>query len=74
MTDHAASDRISLAELDELSRRGDSVFLLDARKDDPYSMSATQAAGAIRVPPDRAKETVSALGLPFDAWLVSYCT
>jgi rhodanese-related sulfurtransferase len=67
-------DRITLAELDELRRKGEKVFLLDARTADAYRNSATQAAGAIRVPPDRATETVSALGLPQDAWLVSYCT
>jgi hypothetical protein len=67
-------DRISLAELDDLVRRGEPVFLLDARKDDVYGASATRATGAIRVPPDRATETVSVLGLPKDAWLVSYCT
>jgi rhodanese-related sulfurtransferase len=67
-------DRISLGELDELLRRGEQVFILDARKDDVYQASATRAAGAIRVPPDRALETVSGLGLPKDAWLVSYCT
>jgi len=68
------TDRISLAELDELLRRGEPVFILDARKDDVYQASATQAAGAIRVPLDHAVETVSGLGLPKDAWLVSYCT
>jgi len=67
-------DRITLDELDDLLRRGEPVFILDARKDDAYRDSATRAAGAIRVPPDRAVETVSALGLPKDVWLVSYCT
>jgi rhodanese-related sulfurtransferase len=68
--------RITLAELDDLLRRGERVVLLDARKPDSYEASATVAQGAIRVPPppDRAVETVSALGLPQDAWLVSYCT
>jgi sodium/hydrogen antiporter len=68
------ADRISLAQLDDLLRRGEPVFILDARKDDPYQGSATRAAGAIRIIPDRATESVSALGLPKDAWLVSYCT
>ena len=67
-------DRITLDELDDLLRRGEPVFILDARKDDAYRDSATRDAGAIRVPPDRAVETVSALGLPKDVWLVSYCT
>lgn len=68
------ADRISLAQLDDLLRRGERVFILDVRKDDGYEASATSAAGAIRVPPDRATASVSAFGLPPDAWLVSYCT
>ena len=72
--EQAITDRISFAELDDLVRRGKAVFILDVRKDDPYRASATQAAGAIRVAPDRATEAVSALGLPKDAWLISYCT
>lgn len=70
----AAADRVTLAQLDDLLRRGEPVFLLDVRKEPAYQDSATRAAGAIRVPPDRATETVSALGVPRDAWLVSYCT
>ncbi|MGH7700187.1 MAG: cation:proton antiporter [Gemmatimonadales bacterium] len=65
------TDRITLEELDDLRRRGERVVILDARKQDT---DPTRAAGAIRVPPDRAVETVSALGLPRDAWLASYCT
>lgn len=67
-------ERISLDEVDELRRRGQPVFILDARKEDVYQASATQAAGAIRVSPDAAAESVAALGLPRDAWLISYCT
>ncbi len=67
-------DRISLAQLDDLLRRGERVVLLDVRKEPGYRDSATRAAGAIRVPPDRATDTVSALGLPQDAWLVAYCS
>ena len=67
-------DRISLAQLDDLARRGEPVVLLDVRKEPEYRDSATRAAGAIRVAPDRAPATVSALGLPRDAWLVSYCS
>jgi NhaP-type Na+/H+ or K+/H+ antiporter len=70
----APLDRISLDQLDDLLRRGEPVFILDVRKEGPYQDSATRAAGAIRVAPDRATESVSALGLPRDAWLVSYCT
>jgi len=70
----AAAERITLAQLDDLLRQGASVLILDVRKEPAYQDSATRATGAIRVPPDRATETVSALGLPRDAWLVSYCT
>jgi NhaP-type Na+/H+ or K+/H+ antiporter len=69
----ASPDRISLDQLDDVVRRGERVFILDARKEAAYRDSATRAAGAIRVAPDRATETVSALGLPREAWLVSYC-
>jgi len=67
-------DRVSLDQLDDLVRRGEPVFVLDVRKDPAYRSSATRAAGAIRVEPDCAAAAVSALGLPRDAWLVSYCT
>ena len=67
-------DRISLAQLDELRSRGEPVFILDVRKSDAYRDSATVAVGAIRVDPDRAVEIVSGLGLPQNAWLISYCT
>ncbi len=67
-------DRITFAGLDELRRRGEQVVLLDVRKDGNYAGSAMRAAGARRVPPTRPVETVSAFGLPPDAWLVSYCT
>jgi len=67
-------DRISLAQLEDLLHRGERVLLLDVRKEPGYQDSATKAAGAIRVAPDRAAETVAALGLPRDGWLVSYCT
>jgi NhaP-type Na+/H+ or K+/H+ antiporter len=68
------ADRLTLAGLDELRRRGESVVLLDVRKDGDYAGSATRVAGARRVPPTRPVETVSAFGLPPDTWLVSYCT
>jgi len=67
-------DRISLAQLDDLLRRGERVVLLDVRKEPAYRASATRAAGAIRVPPDRATDTVRAVGLPRDAWLIAYCS
>jgi hypothetical protein len=66
--------RITLAELDQLVRRGERVRILDVRKEPGYRDSTTQAAGAIRADPDRAVEAVSAMGLPPDTWLVSYCT
>ena len=72
--EQAITDRISLAQLDDLLLRGEDVFILDVRKYGAFQDSATKAAGAIRVAPDRATETVSAFGLPKDAWVVSYCT
>ena len=66
--------RITLDQLDALTRRGERVVLLDVRTDAAYRDSPVRAAGAVRVPPERAVEVVSSWGLPLDTWLVSYCT
>ena len=42
-----APDRISVAQLDDLLRRGERVLLLDVRKEPGYQDSATRAAGAV---------------------------
>ena len=66
--------RISLERLDALLRGGERVVLLDVRTPAAYRESAVRARGAVRVLPDRGVAVVSSWGLPFDTWLVSYCT
>lgn len=72
--DRGDPERIDLAGLDELTRRGARVVLLDVRTDNAYASASERAAGAVRVPPERAVPVVSAMNLPPDTWLVSYCT
>lgn len=69
----AAQDRIMLPELLELQARGERIILLDVRKATAWSASATQARGAIRLPPDRAAQRAAELALPRHDWLVAYC-
>jgi len=66
--------RITLDELDRLQSMGEEVHILDVRADASYRRTAEQPAGAVRVPPERATDTVRVLGLPPDSWLVLYCT
>ena len=72
--DRGDPERIDLAGLDALVRRGAPVVLLDVRTDNAYASASERAAGAVRVPPERAVPVVSAMNLPSDTWLVSYCT
>ncbi|HEX5759840.1 MAG TPA: cation:proton antiporter [Thermoanaerobaculia bacterium] len=67
-------ERITLAQLAELERRGEPLAILDVRTESAYRETSERARGAVRVPPDRAVEGVRTLGLPLDTWLVSYCT
>lgn len=70
----ADPERITLDELAALEGSGTPHYLLDVRTEASWSASAEQAAGALRVPPDDAVRTVTRLGLPYDVWLVLYCT
>ena len=49
-------------------------MLLDVRTENAYASAAERAGGAVRVPPEKAVPVVSAMNLPADTWLVSYCT
>ena len=49
------------------------VRLLDVRSNSSYSGADLQAAGAVRVTPDRPEESAAALALPKNDWLVAYC-
>lgn len=67
-------ERITLEGLAELERRGEPVVLVDVRTPASYEGTAGRAAGAVRAELENVVKVVGAMGLPFDTWLVSYCT
>jgi NhaP-type Na+/H+ or K+/H+ antiporter len=66
--------RISLQEVRQLWQQKATVILLDVRTLRSYDSSEAQAAGSIRLSPDEAVKQVKERGLPYDTWLVAYCT
>jgi NhaP-type Na+/H+ or K+/H+ antiporter len=69
----ADPERISLAGLRQLVRRGEPVVILDVRTERSYGASDLQARGAARLPPDHIAERALELELPRQAWLVVFC-
>nr|WP_255603232.1 cation:proton antiporter [Oscillochloris sp. ZM17-4] len=67
-------DRVNLEQLRRLKSRGEPITLIDVRTERSYRASDTVAAGALRVPPDRAVATLRKHGVPANAWVVAYCT
>lgn len=70
----AATDRITLSELEQLRESGVQLSVLDVRTESSFTSTPDMAAGALRVHPDHAVAEVRRLGLPRDAWLALYCT
>jgi hypothetical protein len=70
----AEPELITPDELRALLARGEPVLPIDVRKPDPFAESGLQAAGARRLSPAGAADDARVLGLPSDAWLVTYCT
>lgn len=70
----AASDRMTLEQLHLHQSRGEPVVLIDVRTERSYRASEAMAAGAHRVPPERAVATLKRGGVPTNAWVVAYCT
>jgi len=66
--------RISLEEVRQLWQQKANVILLDVRTMRSYDSSEVQAAGSIRLSPDEAVNQAKERGLPYDTWLVAYCT
>jgi sodium/hydrogen antiporter len=68
------TEMISIGELTELRASGAPVTLLDVRGEKDYAASNETIAGAHRILPASAVQSVRVLGLPPDTWLVSFCT
>lgn len=66
-------DRITIGEVLDLRERGEEVVLVDARADRNYRTSDIEAAGAIRIDPERPVRDATALRLSQRATLVVYC-
>jgi NhaP-type Na+/H+ or K+/H+ antiporter len=67
------AQRISIEELRRLWQSGEPVTLLDVRTERSLEGEDTQAAGAVRLPPDHVAARARELGLKQEAWLVAYC-
>jgi NhaP-type Na+/H+ or K+/H+ antiporter len=66
-------DRITIDEVLDLRERGEEVVLVDARADRNYRTSDIEAAGAIRIDPERPVRDATALRLSQRGTLVVYC-
>lgn len=66
--------RISTDEVRQLFQAHEPVRFLDVRQPRSYEISPLQARGAVRLDPSMAKKQAQQLGLPFDSWLIAYCT
>jgi NhaP-type Na+/H+ or K+/H+ antiporter len=67
-------ERITIEQMQRLQESGAQVILLDARKTRSFNNSDETAAGAIRLDPDQAVRNARERNLPFDAWLIPFCT
>jgi NhaP-type Na+/H+ or K+/H+ antiporter len=65
---------ISLEEVRQLWQQKVNTILLDVRTMRSYESSELQVAGSIRLSPDEAVKQARKRGLPYDAWLLAYCT
>jgi NhaP-type Na+/H+ or K+/H+ antiporter len=68
------SQQITVGELRRLWQADEPVTVLDVRTERGLEGEATQARGAVRMPPDHVAERARELGLEREAWLVAYCT
>ncbi len=65
---------IRIEEVRALRDVGAPVVVADVRSLDAWNESSVQAAGSVRLNPERPVDTARALELPFHAWVVLYCT
>jgi len=68
-----ARDTISIDELRALLAGGEHVVLGDVRTERSARGSETEAAGAVRIDPDRPVESARALAIPTGATIALYC-
>jgi 3-mercaptopyruvate sulfurtransferase SseA len=67
-------DRITIEELERLLKDMEqSVLILDARSERSYLDSDQQAAGALRIDPDRSVRDMRARNVSSDTFLIAFC-
>jgi NhaP-type Na+/H+ or K+/H+ antiporter len=66
--------RLTLEQLPLLRAGDEPVVVIDVRTERSYRSAEQQAAGALRVPPESAVESLKRYGVPTNAWVVAYCT
>ncbi|MFN7929766.1 MAG: hypothetical protein U0Y68_17845 [Blastocatellia bacterium] len=64
--------RITVDEVQERMRRGESIVFLDTRNPQAWSAATTKLPGALRVPADEAEQRLTTI--PHDRTVVTYCT
>lgn len=70
----SAGEYITLTQLNELVKRGEPVVLGDVRTAATYDPADLAVHSASRIDPNDAVRAATRLGLPYDSWLVLYCT
>ena len=71
--DDASGERITIGELRALRDRRAPVTIIDARAERSYAADDLQAVGAVRIEPDDAVRSATAIGLSHHGTLVVYC-
>lgn len=66
-------ERITIAEVRQLQDAGETVHILDVRKERDYRKANGTISGALRMPPDDAVQRAAELALPRHDWLVAFC-
>jgi rhodanese-related sulfurtransferase len=66
--------RIGIDELRALQAAAEPISVADVRSAAAWDESSIQAAGSIRLTPDRAVDGVRSLALTAERWIILYCT
>ena len=67
------SDRISIEELRALQSSGAPLLIVDVRAETSFNSSAFQAQGALRIPADQIVRRITALNVPRETWIITFC-
>lgn len=67
------NEKIGIEELRRLQETGETVYIVDVRRERSLEASALTARGALRIDPERPVEEAKRLGLPYEAWLIAFC-